>query len=427
MGIVSYNAVRNQMAGGEVTVNTGHMMIAFAVIAAVALAVAVSMNLYFSKLLFGSMKLWNRIIRSMVSTGTLTIEDADSNALKKLSKRRDEVGLVSLAIDEFIFMWVRKTGALTEVAKGNLDCNFIHRSKNDTFSIALQAVVNNLDSMIREITGISHEINEDSKRFDVDVSTMTQGSIEQTSTIQQLSRSVAEIADKTGANAEMAAQASSLAVTIKGNAEKGSRQMDEMVAAVNEISESSRSIGKVIKVIDDIAFQTNILALNAAVEAARAGQHGKGFAVVADEVRTLAAKSSEAAKDTGLLISNSIERAERGAKIAMETAESLAGIVSGINESSEIVSEIAESSKSQSSGVAKINNSIDQIANIVQQNSEAAQEIATSSHRLSAQFDQLDGMFEKFTLREDKEPNYSAPPPPPSDFKMSLATIFNKK
>jgi methyl-accepting chemotaxis protein len=183
------------------------------------------------------------------------------------------------------------------------------------------------------------------------------------------------------------------------SAEKGSAQMDEMMVAVKEINQSSQSISKVIKVIDDIAFQTNILALNAAVEAARAGQHGKGFAVVAEEVRNLAAKSAEAAKDTSGLIASSMEKAELGAKIAEETASSLAEIVSGINESNQLVSDIALSSEAQSHGISEVNSGIDQVAAVVQMNSATAQESAASSIELSGQSDVLEDVIGRFNLK----------------------------
>ncbi|MCL2003829.1 MAG: methyl-accepting chemotaxis protein, partial [Oscillospiraceae bacterium] len=230
---------------------------------------------------------------------------------------------------------------------------------------------------------------------------LAQGSTQQAAAVQELSSSISEIAVKTKENSEMANKAANLANNIKQSAEKGSHQMDEMMAAVKDINAASQSISKVIKAIDDIAFQTNILALNAAVEAARAGQHGKGFAVVAEEVRNLASKSSDAAKETGVLIQNSVEKAELGARIADETAASLTEIVSGINESSLIVGEIAKSSEEQSLGIAQINKGIDQVAQVVQQNSATAEESAAASEEMSGQANMLEDLIAQFKLKND--------------------------
>jgi methyl-accepting chemotaxis protein len=187
---------------------------------------------------------------------------------------------------------------------------------------------------------------------------------------------------------------------IKEDAEKGSAQMDSMMQAVREINDASVQIKKVIKVIDDIAFQTNILALNAAVEAARAGEAGKGFAVVAEEVRNLASKSAEAAQDTGMLIANSMEKAVLGARIAEETAESLSGIVAGIGESSRIVGEIARSSEIQNISISNINNGITHVVDLVQKNNSSSEESAATSIEMSSQAETLELLVSQFKLNK---------------------------
>jgi methyl-accepting chemotaxis protein len=228
---------------------------------------------------------------------------------------------------------------------------------------------------------------------------LAQGATEQAASIQELSDSVMMIAERTKVSAEMAGETAKLAASVQEKAEKGSVQMDGLMKAVKEINDASQSINKIIKTIDDIAFQTNILALNAAVEAARAGQHGKGFAVVAEEVRNLAAKSAEAAKETGDMIQNTIDKAELGSQIAGETATSLVEIVSGIRESSELMIEIAKSSEEQSSSIAQVNIGIDQVAQVVQQNSATAEESAAASEEMSSQSSLLQELASKFKLK----------------------------
>ncbi|MDR2559914.1 MAG: methyl-accepting chemotaxis protein [Oscillospiraceae bacterium] len=261
---------------------------------------------------------------------------------------------------------------------------------------AMKTITANLKSVLKEIKSVSTEVTCGARQVADSSQQLSLDSAEQASSIERLSSSISDIAQKTRNNADMAGRAAVLANAIKDNAERGNHQMDEMIEAVKGINEASQNIQKVIKVIDDIAFQTNILALNAAVEAARAGQHGKGFAVVAEEVRNLASKSAEAAKNTGSMIQNSIEKADLGTRIAGETAASLVEIVSGINESSQIVSQIAQSNEEQSVGIEEINEGIVKVAGVVQHTNATAEQSAAASEEMSSQAKMLENLVLRF-------------------------------
>ena len=287
------------------------------------------------------------------------------------------------------------------IADGDLDVTVNIDSKDEVgvLARAFQEMSENINNVLSNINVSSEQVSTGAKQVSESSMSLSQGATEQASSVQQLTSSLEEISSQTTLNADNANRANDLANTVRGGAEQGDVQMADMLKAMDDINESSNSISKVIKVIDDIAFQTNILALNAAVEAARAGQHGRGFAVVAEEVRTLAARSADAARETTEMIEGSIEKAEGGTRIARDTAKSLDEIVEGIEEVAELVEEIATASNEQASAIDQINQGILQVSDVVQMNSATSEESAAASEELSSQAGLLKDMVNKFKLK----------------------------
>ncbi len=287
-----------------------------------------------------------------------------------------------------------------EVSNGNLTVDVVPASEVDTMGNSLATLVERNAHAIGNISDAAYQVMISASQVASASDALAQGSTEQASAIEQITSSIGEIAEKTKKNAEQANSAADLVNVAIRDVDKGNVEMREMVVAMEDINKSSESISKIIKVIDDIAFQTNILALNAAVEAARAGDAGKGFAVVAEEVRNLAAKSAAAAAETAEMIEDSISKVAVGSKLATETAKALEDISKAVKESEVIINNIAESSNYQATAVAQINQGIGQVSQVVQTNSATSEECAAASEELSNQAIRMRDLLSIYKLND---------------------------
>ena len=303
-------------------------------------------------------------------------------------------------LDALTFPMNEILAALERISEGDLtveitgehqgDLGRMKNALNKTLK-ALNKIMANIAESVDQIRNGAHQVADSSQA-------VSQGATEQAGSLEETTVSIEEIASQAKQNAEHAQTANQISKEASQAAEAGNQQMERMLDAMQEINNSSNQIAKIIKVIDEIAFQTNLLSLNAAVEAARAGVHGKGFAVVAEEVRNLAQRSAKAAKETEKLIEGSVEKIRVGADIADQTAHALESIISNITKVNDLMDEIASASAEQVEGIEQISQALKQVDDVTQANAASAEQSASAAEELSGQALNLQKLVGRFRL-----------------------------
>ena len=337
-------------------------------------------------------------VANNIEIGNLSDEPVDAGKLDEVGAVITAINNTTVALNEYI---TDIHDVLAHIENGDFTYSSTVDYKGDFIKIkeSLNNIVRVFSDVIRNVKDSAESVDSNASQISTASQMLAEGTSTQAATIEEISSTVVDLSDRVNDNAQNTAKAKKLSDKTNDRVHDQNSKMSNMLVAMNDIKEKSNEIQKIIKSIDDIAFQTNILSLNAAVEAARAGAAGKGFAVVAEEVRNLAIKSAEAAAETTQYIEASINAVNDGVVLAQEAATSLSEVMTISSETNDIIVDISQKTEEQATALKEVSIGLDQISDVVQQNSATAQENAASCAELDDQVRHLQNILSRFTLQ----------------------------